>query len=178
MFRFQTQTARDASGVGIRGGLRRSPLMGWSGRAPAPPAISWPGASRQGARHGCDSTECDCCKRHEPVPECVVRLVRKRSGGYRLIEIEDRVGSGNVGGPGWKARPIGIAVGREVHPVLRDDFFETAVGIGPGPVWRHKISKHIGKFGAVISSKILPKVLDARRSAHSPTSFSASIRLT
>src|ERR1700730_12822721 len=31
MFRFQTQTARDASGAGIRGGLRRSPLMGWSG---------------------------------------------------------------------------------------------------------------------------------------------------
>ena len=87
-------------------------------------------------------------------------MVRKRSGGYRLIEMEDRVGSGNVGGPDWKARPIGIAVGREVHPVLRDDFFETAVGIGPGPVWRHKISKHIGKFGAVISSKILPKVLD------------------
>ena len=26
MFRFQTQTSRDASGVGIRGGLRRSPL--------------------------------------------------------------------------------------------------------------------------------------------------------
>jgi len=26
MFRFQTQTARDVSGVGIRGGLRRSPL--------------------------------------------------------------------------------------------------------------------------------------------------------
>ena len=95
--------------------------------------------------------------RGEPVPECIVRLVRKRSGGYRLIEMEDRVGSGNVGGPGWKARPIGIAVGREVHPVLRDDFFETAVGIGPGPVWRHKISKHIGKFGAVISSKILPR---------------------
>ena len=34
--------------------------MGWCGRAPAPPAISWPGAPRQGARHGCDSTECDC----------------------------------------------------------------------------------------------------------------------
>ena len=100
--------------------------------------------------------------RGEPVPECVVRLVRKRSGGYRLIEMEDRVGSGNVGRPGWNARPIGIAVGREVHPVLREDFFETAVGIGPGPVWRHKISKHIGKFGAVISSKILPKVLDIR----------------
>jgi hypothetical protein len=33
--------------------------MGWSGRAPAQPAISWPGAPRQGARHGCDSTECD-----------------------------------------------------------------------------------------------------------------------
>jgi hypothetical protein len=30
MFRFQTQTARDASGAGIRGGLRRSLLMGWS----------------------------------------------------------------------------------------------------------------------------------------------------
>jgi hypothetical protein len=28
MFRFQTQTARDVSGVGIRGGLRRSPLRG------------------------------------------------------------------------------------------------------------------------------------------------------
>jgi len=28
--------------------------MGWSGRAPAPPAISWPGAPRQGARHACD----------------------------------------------------------------------------------------------------------------------------
>jgi len=26
MFRFQTQMARDASGAGIRGGLRRSPL--------------------------------------------------------------------------------------------------------------------------------------------------------
>src|SRR6202011_329100 len=32
MFRFQTQTARDASGAGIRGGLRRSPLMGCSGQ--------------------------------------------------------------------------------------------------------------------------------------------------
>ena len=31
--------------------------MGWSSRAPAPPAISWPGAPRQGARHGCDSTD-------------------------------------------------------------------------------------------------------------------------
>ena len=36
------------------------PLMGWSGRAPAPPAISWPGAPRQGARHACDSPFCDC----------------------------------------------------------------------------------------------------------------------
>jgi hypothetical protein len=27
------------------------PLMGWSGRTPAPAAISWPGAPRQGARH-------------------------------------------------------------------------------------------------------------------------------
>jgi len=27
----------------------KHPLMGWSGRAPAPPAISWPGAPRQGA---------------------------------------------------------------------------------------------------------------------------------
>ena len=36
------------------------PLMGWSGRAPVPPAISWLGAPRRGARHGCDSTECDC----------------------------------------------------------------------------------------------------------------------
>src|SRR5437588_79942 len=31
--------------------------MGWSGRAPAPPAISWPGAPRQGARHACNSTD-------------------------------------------------------------------------------------------------------------------------
>ena len=31
MFRFQTQTSRDASGVGIRGGLRRSPLRVKSG---------------------------------------------------------------------------------------------------------------------------------------------------
>jgi len=31
------------------------PLMGWSGRAPAPPAISWPGAPRQGARHVSDT---------------------------------------------------------------------------------------------------------------------------
>jgi hypothetical protein len=30
-FRLKMQTARDASGAGIRGGLRRSPLMGWSG---------------------------------------------------------------------------------------------------------------------------------------------------
>ena len=29
---------------------RPYPLMGWSGRAPAPPAISWAGAPRQGAR--------------------------------------------------------------------------------------------------------------------------------
>ena len=27
-----------------------------------PPAISWPGAPRQGASHGCDSTGCDCRK--------------------------------------------------------------------------------------------------------------------
>ena len=37
--------------------------MGWSGRAPAPPAIRWPGAPRQGACHGYDSTECDCRNR-------------------------------------------------------------------------------------------------------------------
>src|SRR5881397_853978 len=29
-------------------------LMGWSGRAPAPPAISWPGAPKRGARHVSD----------------------------------------------------------------------------------------------------------------------------
>ena len=34
--------------------------MGWSGRAPAPPAISWPGASRQGARHVPDTERCNC----------------------------------------------------------------------------------------------------------------------
>jgi hypothetical protein len=28
-------------------GCRKRPLMGWSGRAPAPPAIGWPGAPRQ-----------------------------------------------------------------------------------------------------------------------------------
>ena len=33
--------------------------MGWSGRAPAPPAISWPGASRQGARHVPDTERCN-----------------------------------------------------------------------------------------------------------------------
>src|SRR6188472_950320 len=32
-------------------------FMGWSGRAPAPPAISWPGAPRQGARHGDEAPE-------------------------------------------------------------------------------------------------------------------------
>jgi hypothetical protein len=32
-------------------------LMGWSGRAPAPPAISWPGTPRQGARHGDEAPE-------------------------------------------------------------------------------------------------------------------------
>ena len=34
--------------------------MGWSARAPAPPAVSWPGAPRRGARNvRNDSTECD-----------------------------------------------------------------------------------------------------------------------
>jgi hypothetical protein len=36
-------------------GLRR--LMEWSGRAPAPPAISWSGAPRQGARHVSDTQD-------------------------------------------------------------------------------------------------------------------------
>ena len=38
--------------------------MGWSGRAPAPPAISWPGAPRQGARHVPDTQYRDRRDRH------------------------------------------------------------------------------------------------------------------
>ena len=61
------------------------PLMGWSGRAPAPPAISWPGAPRQGARNVRNSsTECDRRSRHRHWEELISHVALDDRGAIVL----------------------------------------------------------------------------------------------
>jgi hypothetical protein len=68
--------------------------MGWSGRAPTPPAVRWPGAPRQRARHAHhDSTACDLRSRHRYWEELVPH---HRLGWPR----RDRVASAVVAQPG------------------------------------------------------------------------------
>jgi len=54
----------DVNRLGCASGSQKCPLMGRSGRVPAPPRIGSPGAPKQGARDACDSTGCDCRSRH------------------------------------------------------------------------------------------------------------------
>src|SRR5207244_12192981 len=68
---------------------RPSPLMGWSGRAPAPPAINWPGAPRQGARHVSDTQYRDRRDRHryrqELVPRRGPRYARRHRAAAKVV---------------------------------------------------------------------------------------------
>src|SRR5262245_39993525 len=63
--------------------------MEWSGRAPAPPAISWSGAPRQGARHVSETQCCGCCDRHryrqEFVPHRVPRSTRRHRVAAEVV---------------------------------------------------------------------------------------------
>ncbi|TFV36168.1 IS110 family transposase [Bradyrhizobium niftali] len=63
--------------------------MGWSGRAPAPPAISWPGAPRQGARHVPDTQYRDRRDRHryrqKLVPRRGPRYARHHRAAAKVV---------------------------------------------------------------------------------------------
>jgi hypothetical protein len=61
------------------------PLMGWSGSAPAPPAISWPGAPSQGTRNVRNSsTECDRLSWYRYWEELIPHRSPRRSGCDRV----------------------------------------------------------------------------------------------
>src|SRR6202790_1792500 len=63
----------------------RYPVMGWSGRAPAPPASeACAGHQRQGARHGRSAQEFDLLRRHRRWQEFVPRRGSRWGGAIVL----------------------------------------------------------------------------------------------
>src|SRR6202022_4752332 len=68
----------------------RYPVMGWSGRAPAPPASdACAGHQRQGARHGGSAQEFDLLRRHRRWQEFVPRRGSRWGRRHRAAAVDD-----------------------------------------------------------------------------------------